>query len=69
MKTIKELLKKLPLQKRLQAIEIVRKRTGLAFLETLVKKEELISTLFIWEFTKQGHEYWENIQREYNANS
>lgn len=67
MKTIKEHLKKLPLQKRLQAIENIRKQNSdLVFsLNWKTNTENAISGKFIFCDTKQGHDYWYDINQKY----
>lgn len=68
----KSILLQLPLQKRLQFKEAVRKQilrdnNGIAFQEKFKDADRytdlgvVILCLFSWEKSKQGHEYWSNI--------
>lgn len=68
--TRKEHLQKLPLQKRLQAMENIRKNGSLAGFEANVNHatsniKHFLSGCFVFEHTRQGHEYWWNIQEKY----
>lgn len=65
--TRKEHLKKLPLQKRLQAMENIRKReSSFPFFEIVTDESHTDYVLcFIYDKTRQGHEYWMNINRKY----
>tara|TARA_R110000851_G_scaffold227491_1_gene380300 strand:- start:116 stop:364 length:249 start_codon:yes stop_codon:yes gene_type:complete len=68
MKTIKEHLKKLPLQKRLQAMENIRRGSPYSLSERMnriTKEQDVLSPSFIFEHTKQGHNYWWNINEQY----
>tara|TARA_R110000782_G_scaffold202500_1_gene291031 strand:+ start:284 stop:535 length:252 start_codon:yes stop_codon:yes gene_type:complete len=69
MKTVKEHLKKLPLQKRLQAMENIRKLSySYSLSERMNSIRHETSTLsgsFIFEDTRQGHNYWSNINYKY----
>jgi len=61
MKTVKEHLKTLPLQKRLQATENIRFYRGLAFLKHKQSKQDLLFNSFIFHKTRQGHDYWKYL--------
>lgn len=66
-KTVREHLKKLPLQKRLQAMENTRRQTG-RFQDRInhsTSKQDLILGLFSFDQTKQGHDYWFNINKKH----
>lgn len=68
MKTIKEHLKVLPLQKRLQATENsreYRKKEFKIYLNLETEKEFTLIGAFIFRNTKQGFDYWANINRQY----
>jgi hypothetical protein len=69
MKTVKEHLKKLPLQKRLQAMENIRRGSSSSSLMEIMKLKtegkELLSFLFIFNKTQQCHRYWYNINYKY----
>jgi len=66
--TRKEHLKKLPLQKRLQAMENIRKEClFVSFQERLNHKtyNTTLMGLFVFMNTRQGHDYWMNIDMKY----
>lgn len=66
--TRKEHLQKLPLQKRLQAMENIRRASGFFWINREVPDhaiKDLLSGLFVFSETKEGHRYWWNIQRKY----
>jgi hypothetical protein len=67
-KAVREWLKLLPLQKRLHAIENIRKYSLFEFtyiLNMKISKYLLLSHCFIFEKTRQGHDYWQNINNKY----
>jgi hypothetical protein len=59
-KTVREILKSLPLQKRLQAIENIRLQKGLDYLNYVSITG--LSGFFIFDKTRQGHIYWWRIK-------
>lgn len=65
--TRRQHLSKLPLQKRLQAMENIRKLGSFCTLDyTPIDNGELIlSGLFIFGRTRQGHDYWIEIDKKY----
>jgi len=66
--TRKEHLQKLPLQKRLQAMENTRRACGFFWINKEVPDyaiKGLLSGLFVFTETKEGYRYWWNIQRKY----
>lgn len=68
--TVREHLKKLPLQKRLQAMENIRKANilnkGLKYsLNFEIDGFQLIGGFFDWKKTKQGICYWSKVQDNY----
>jgi general stress protein 26 len=66
--TLREWLKLLPLQKRLQAIENVRRDNDLNlyyYLDNIGSKYIVLSGSFVFEKTRQGHNYWETINNKY----
>ncbi len=70
MRTRREALKKLPLQKRLQFMEAVRKHCHLKFEKAMNEDIENdsatpMSSCFLFEVSKQGFDYWFNINMEY----
>ena len=72
-KTGEEWLKNLPLQKRLQFKENVVKlsrRTGM-YAQMMSKQYNNLSIVLIsgfpWSGSKQGHEYWSNINKKYGV--
>lgn len=69
MATIKELLKQLPLQKRLQAMENIRLQEFEGFQKSLSREftglENALSGIFVFKKTRQGHEYWTNIINQF----
>jgi hypothetical protein len=67
-KTLREWLKLLPLQKRLQAIENIRRDNIPNLIYHLNFKYCKSSTLagsFVFSKTRQGHDYWQNINNKY----
>lgn len=65
-----EHLKKLPLQKRLQAMENVRKTTSFIGFKgeldwPIDKSKSCIAGCFIWSDTRQGYDYWSHINYKY----
>jgi hypothetical protein len=65
---VREWLKLLPLQKRLQAIENIRRDSGFNLTYDLDFCQDKTSTLtgsFIFGETRQGHDYWQNINNKY----
>lgn len=62
-----EHLKKLPLQKRLQAMEEIRKAYPSFSLSRKMTEEvvERFTLLFIFDFTRKGHDYWWGIYEKY----
>jgi len=70
MKTRREYMKALPLQKRLQAIENIRRNRGLKgllneILDEIPRTESVLSGTFVYGWTKQGHDYWWAISTKY----
>lgn len=65
--TRKEHLQKLPLQKRLQAMENIRLQNNMnGFPETMNEEIDSWFTLvFVFENTRQGHGYWWNVYEKY----
>lgn len=70
MKTAQELLKQLPLQVRLTAIELIRRNSPLSYFgKNPIKFHELkdlLTASFVFQNTKQGHNYWMNIIEKFN---
>jgi len=70
--TRKQHLKKLPLQKRLQFMEQIRKHSHLKLVEAMDEitgcSATPLSSVIIFDKTKQGHEYWMNINMTYFPN-
>lgn len=67
-KTVKQHLQILPLQKRLQAIENIRRHSTFGFkydLNYKIEKHLVLYGNFVLDLTKQGHEYWSNINNKY----
>jgi len=68
LKTIKEHLKVLPLQKRLQAIEAIR-REAFPFFSIMLnfetEKNNLLMGLFTFHYSRLGADYWFRINSEY----
>lgn len=65
---LKNLLKKLPLQKRLQAMENIRRRTTdmIKFNDVLnITNQKDLKGSFVFAKTKQGHSYWMEIDAKY----
>jgi hypothetical protein len=64
-----QLLKKVPLQIRLQIKEEIR-RDGWNIKKSLNEQYEdfrqLIVRSFIWDRTRKGHHYWNRIANKYN---
>lgn len=56
-----EHLKKLPLQKRLQAMENIRKQGSNFMLKYEYEGIWMLAGLFVFQETRQGHDYWINI--------
>jgi len=68
--TRKEHLQKLPLQKRLQAMDNIRKNGSLATFEANINQpcsnvKFFLAGCFIFQNTRQGRYYWWNIQQKY----
>jgi len=66
--TRKQHLQKLPLQKRLQAMEYTRRASGFYWINkeaSISEAKSLLSGLFVFTETKEGHRYWWNIQQKY----
>jgi len=60
-KSLKEKLKKVPLQTRLQIMEEIRKSGCIGFVKRLNTKlitEESTGGLFSWSNTRKGFDYW-----------
>ena len=71
LKTRREHLKVLPLQKRLQAMENIRKEAFPSFQEVLNRNENKDFTLagsVTFSYTSQGHDYWWSIHTKYFQN-
>jgi hypothetical protein len=67
-KALREWLKLLPLQKRLQAIENIRRDNifNLSYhLDYTGSKHTTLTGSFVFEKTRQGHNYWQNINDKY----
>jgi hypothetical protein len=67
-KTVREWLNLLPLQKRLQAIENIRRDKPFELNYCLDSIECKYITLiggFVFEKTRQGYNYWQNINNKY----
>jgi hypothetical protein len=65
---LREWLKLLPLQKRLQAIENVRRYNipNLSYhLNFKYDKSAALTGSFVFVQTRQGHDYWTNINDKY----
>jgi hypothetical protein len=70
MKTRKQHLQKLPLQKRLQAMEAIRRNNlfvhGLSYTMNMrCHNEVALAGCFTFHETRQGHTYWWSIQEKY----
>lgn len=68
LKTRREHLKVLPLQKRLQAMENIRKEAFPSFQESLNNKcelEDMLIQLFSFHYSREGFQYWFNINSKY----
>lgn len=67
--TRKQHLQKLPLQKRLQAMENARRYSYNFGLKEILEYEtpgkQLLSGIFNFMNSRQGHDYWMNIDRKY----
>lgn len=64
--TRREELQKLPLQKRLQAIENIRRYRSYFTLKERLESENTVTPLmFVYENTRQGHVYWWKINQKY----
>jgi len=68
--TRREYLQKLPLQKRLQAMEAIRKYAfeGMCVLSDFTHSDSILGGAFVFKKTKQGHSYWWNINAKYFSN-
>lgn len=67
-KTVKQHLQILPLQKRLQAIENIRRQSTCGFkydLSYRIEKRLALIGSVAFVLTKQGHDYWRNINNKY----
>lgn len=64
--TLKENLKNVPLQTRLQIIEEIRKQRGLDYLITPPFRDT-IDCFFPYSATKKGHAYWQKRAAKINA--
>lgn len=66
LKTRIEHLNILPLQKRLQAMENIRKHSHLHLKEAMNEiTVDPMTAVFIFDLTKQGHYYWMEINEKY----
>lgn len=68
LKTVKEHLKMLPLQKRLQATEEIRKNAFPSFKETMNYKSDsknFLMGLFTFHYSRKGADYWFKINKKY----
>lgn len=68
LKTRREHLKVLPLQKRLQAMENIRKEAFPSFEKSSIEKHSeynLLAGCFVFSYTRQGHKYWFDINEKY----
>ena len=66
--TLREWLKLLPLQKRLQAIENIRRYKPFELnycLDFMQSKDSTLAGGFLFKETRQGYNYWENINDKY----
>jgi len=66
--TRKQHLQKLPLQKRLQAMENIRKDCLFASFQEKLNYENknfALMSVFVFMNTRQGHDYWIAIDRKY----
>ena len=65
--TRKEHLQKLPLQKRLQAMENIRREAFRSFSHELNKdgNNGFLLKSFTFHYTRQGSKYWWDIQEKY----
>jgi hypothetical protein len=66
--TLREWLKLLPLQKRLQAIENIRRYKPFELnycLDSIEYKYLILAHCFVFSETRQGHDYWQNINNKY----
>jgi hypothetical protein len=62
--TIREILKRLPLQVRLEAMEELRKSTGFFYIDIETNCIDL-SCCFVWERSRRGFSYWKNINSKF----
>ena len=58
--TVREILKRLPLQKRLQATENIRRQRGMGYLNDIPFGK--FNGFFTFDYTRQGHRYWWKIK-------
>jgi len=68
LKTRREHLKVLPLQKRLQAMEAIRREAFPSFnkaLNHIEEKQNLLMGLFTFHYSRLGADYWFRINSEY----
>lgn len=64
--TRREELQKLPLQKRLQAMENIRRQnSSFSFSERINAENCNVPLLFVYIDTRQGHDYWRKIDKKY----
>lgn len=64
--TRRQELQKLPLQKRLQAIENTRREESYFTLKARMDQEDCTCILsFVYRNTRQGHDYWWKINKKY----
>lgn len=63
--TRRQQLQKLPLQKRLQAIENIRRYESYFGLKQNLDFESDVTLFFVYANTRQGHNYWFKINRQY----
>jgi hypothetical protein len=70
MKTRREWLKRLPLQKRLQFMEVIRKHSHLRIGEAMEQDvvsgtASVMTSCVLFDKTRQGFDYWYNINNKY----
>lgn len=68
LKTVKQHLQVLPLQKRLQAMENIRKESFPMFskhLEHKCEHKNVLMVQFTFSYTRQGSDYWFKINSKY----
>lgn len=66
-KTVREHLKRLPLQKRLQAMEATR-RLNTSFnvrLNSTCDQNGALTGAFVFDDSKQGHDHWMDLHNKY----